>query len=83
MNTKLWRLLDWNPHFEVFLAIVDAPNVTKISVLCNTTQPNLTRQLTALEPELGKSLFVRGRHSCLDRDRKAPAKSHKGNLSAL
>ena len=50
---------------KYFLAIADSLSITKASVLANTTQPNLTRQLKALEDELGKPLFIRGRHLVL------------------
>ena len=45
---------------KYFLAIADTLSITKASQLCHTTQPNLTRQLKALELEVGKPLFERG-----------------------
>ncbi len=54
MNTELRTL-------RYFLAVANHQNLSKAAAACHTTQPNLTRQIHALEEELGQSLFVRGR----------------------
>lgn len=44
-----------------FLAVADAENLSKAAETVHTTQPNLTRQIKALEEELGQELFIRSR----------------------
>ncbi|KAA0980411.1 LysR family transcriptional regulator [Pseudomonas sp. ANT_H12B] len=44
-------------RLETFLAIVDAGTVTAASVYLQAGQPALTKQLKALESELGLQLF--------------------------
>jgi DNA-binding transcriptional LysR family regulator len=44
-------------RLETFLAIVDAGTVTAASVYLHAGQPALTKQLKALESELGLQLF--------------------------
>src|SRR5574344_875679 len=44
-----------------FLAIAEEENITKAADYVHTTQPNLSRQLQALEEEFGKKLFIRGK----------------------
>lgn len=45
---------------KYFLAVAQEESVTKAAEVLHTTQPNLSRQLNALEEELGKKLFERG-----------------------
>lgn len=45
---------------KYFLAVAQEENITKAAELLHTTQPNLSRQLTLLEEEVGKKLFYRG-----------------------
>lgn len=43
-----------------FLVTAREQNITKAAELLHITQPTLSRQLAALEEELGTSLFIRG-----------------------
>ena len=43
-----------------FLTVAKEQNFTKAAEQLNITQPTLSRQLSALEEELGTSLFIRG-----------------------
>lgn len=45
---------------KYFLAVAQEESITKASEVLHTSQPNLSRQLTALEEEIGKELFKRG-----------------------
>jgi Transcriptional regulator len=45
---------------KYFLAVAQEENITKAADLMHTTQPNLSRQLTDLENEVGQKLFERG-----------------------
>ena len=46
-----------------FLAVAKEQSFTKAAEQLNITQPTLSRQLAALENELGVKLFIRGKHS--------------------
>lgn len=43
-----------------FLAVAQEESITRAAELLHTSQPNLSRQLTELEAEVGKKLFERG-----------------------
>lgn len=43
-----------------FFVTAREQNITKAAELLHITQPTLSRQLAALEEELGTSLFIRG-----------------------
>jgi Transcriptional regulator len=45
---------------KYFLAVAKEENITRAAEVAFTTQPNLSRQLTDLETEVGKKLFERG-----------------------
>ena len=42
-----------------FLAVAREENMTRAAELLHVTQPTLSKQLKALEDELGKKLFMR------------------------
>ena len=42
-----------------FLAVAREENMTRAAQILHVTQPTLSRQLKALEEELGKTLFIR------------------------
>lgn len=44
-----------------FLKICELGNISKAAESLHTTQPNLSRQLTQLEDELGRTLVIRGK----------------------
>ena len=48
---------------ETFLTVCQTMNFTVAAKQLNITQPTLSRQLAALEEELGAKLFNRGGHS--------------------
>lgn len=45
---------------KYFLAAAQEESITKAAAVLHTTQPNLSRQLAALEAEVGRKLFDRG-----------------------
>ena len=45
------------------IAVAKEQNFTKAAEQLNITQPTLSRQLSALEDEIGKALFIRGNRS--------------------
>jgi DNA-binding transcriptional LysR family regulator len=45
---------------KYFLAVAQEENITRAAEVLSTSQPNLSRQLTELEEEVGKKLFERG-----------------------
>lgn len=45
---------------KFFLAVAQEGSITRAAEVLHTTQPNLSRQLTDLETEVGKKLFERG-----------------------
>ncbi|MEK3988546.1 MULTISPECIES: LysR family transcriptional regulator [Robertmurraya] len=45
---------------KYFLAVAQEESITRAAEVLNTSQPNLSRQLTELEQEVGKKLFERG-----------------------
>lgn len=45
---------------KYFLAVAQEESITRAAEVLHTTQPNLSRQLTSLEEEVGKKLFERG-----------------------
>lgn len=46
-----------------FLTVAKEQSFTKAAISLNITQPTLSRQLVALEEEVGTTLFNRGGHS--------------------
>lgn len=46
---------------KYFLAVAKCGNITKAAEELHLTQPTLSRQLTELETELGRQLFMRGK----------------------
>lgn len=46
---------------KYFLTVAEEENISKAAEILHTTQPNLSRQLTNLEDELGKKLIIRGK----------------------
>ncbi len=48
-------------HLRFFLAVCETRHFRRAAQLLGTTQPNLTRQIRALEQELGRPLFSRDR----------------------
>jgi DNA-binding transcriptional LysR family regulator len=59
-----WQAIsfDWN-HVRAFLATVDEGSFSAAARAINSTQPTLSRQITALEDQLGIVLFQRGKRS--------------------
>lgn len=53
---------DWN-HARAFLAVVEAGSLSAAAVVLQQTQPTIGRQITALEEELGVTLFERAGRS--------------------
>lgn len=47
-------------ELKYFLTISEAESISKAAQLLYVSQPNLTRQMQALERELGQKLFIRG-----------------------
>lgn len=45
-----------------FLTVVREENISRAAELLHLTQPTLSRQMAALEEELGTQLFIRGKH---------------------
>lgn len=45
-----------------FLTVVREENISRAAELLHVTQPTLSRQMAALEEELGTQLFIRGKH---------------------
>lgn len=45
---------------KYFLAVAQEENISRAAEVLHTSQPNLSRQLTELEDEIGRKLFVRG-----------------------
>lgn len=43
-----------------FLALANAETISGAAEFLHTTQPNLSRQLSELEKEVGRQLFIRG-----------------------
>lgn len=52
-------------ELQYFLAVVREENISRAAEVLHVTQPTLSRQMTALEEELGAQLFIRGRHLSL------------------
>jgi len=61
MNWKTTHF-DWN-HARGFLAAVDEGSLSAAARLLGVTQPTLSRQISALEENLGVTLFERGHRS--------------------
>jgi DNA-binding transcriptional LysR family regulator len=61
MNWQSIRF-DWN-HVRAFLATVEEGSFSAAARALGQTQPTLSRQITALEADLGVTLFERGRRS--------------------
>lgn len=59
-----WQAIsfDWN-HARAFLAVVEAGSLSGAARLLHQTQPTVGRQITALETELGVTLFERAGRS--------------------
>lgn len=55
-----WQAIsfDWN-HARAFLAVVEAGSLSAAATVMHQTQPTIGRQITALEEELGVTLFER------------------------
>jgi len=53
---------DWN-HARAFLAVVETGSLSAAARVLNQTQPTLGRQISALEDELGATLFERAGRS--------------------
>ena len=53
---------------KYFLAVVQEENLSKAAEALFMTQPTLSRQIAALEEELGTTLFVRGKKLALTED---------------
>lgn len=55
-----WQAIsfDWN-HARAFLAVVEAGSLSAAASVMHQTQPTIGRQITALEAELGVTLFER------------------------
>ena len=45
-----------------FLTVVREENISRAAERLHVTQPTLSRQMAALEEELGTQLFIRGKH---------------------
>jgi len=52
-------LFDWN-HIRAFLAVVEEGSLSGAARQLKLTQPTLSRQINALEADLGLTLFLRG-----------------------
>ena len=50
---------------QYFLTVVREENISRAADVLHVTQPTLSRQISQLEEELGKQLFVRGKHLTL------------------
>lgn len=50
---------------QYFLTVVREENISRAADALHVTQPTLSRQMSQLEEELGKQLFVRGKHLTL------------------
>lgn len=48
-------------HLTYFLAVADTGRFTLAATVCGVAQPTLSKQVRALETELGETLFTRGR----------------------
>jgi len=61
-----WQAIkfDWN-QVRAFLATVDEGSFSAAARALKSTQPTLSRQITALEEDLGITLFQRGRRSMI------------------
>ncbi|WP_421791685.1 LysR family transcriptional regulator [Hyphobacterium sp.] len=61
-----WQAInfDWN-QIRAFLATVDEGSFSAAARALGSTQPTLSRQIAALEEELGVTLFQRGRRSMM------------------
>ena len=59
-----WQAInfDWN-HIRAFLATAEEGSLSGAARALGQTQPTLSRQITALEDELGVTLFQRGHRS--------------------
>jgi DNA-binding transcriptional LysR family regulator len=61
-----WRAIsfDWN-HIRAFLATVEEGNFSAAAKALGSTQPTLSRQISALEDQLGITLFQRGKRAMI------------------
>lgn len=91
MTNRGLPALEWD-HIRAFLAVVDNGSVTAAAAQLALSQPTLSRQLAALETQLGTSLFERvGRGlrltqtgtALLEPARQMQAAAHALSLTAL
>lgn len=62
-----------------FLTVVREENISRAAERLHVTQPTLSRQMAALEEELGTQLFIRGKHLQLTDARRASSRTRGGS----
>lgn len=58
MNSRMDALMDWS-GLQAFLVLAETGSLSRASPLLGVSQPSLSRQLAALERQLGHTLFER------------------------